>query len=78
LAASHRSISREGQIVALVSADALWLLTRLEIVEKQGRPGRYATVRGRLSAARLILIGVIYAAVIYGLFIVHHDLASNA
>src|SRR5215218_9033469 len=35
--------------VGLLCADALWLLTRIEIVEKTGRPGRYASVRGRLG-----------------------------
>jgi hypothetical protein len=67
-----------GLGVALLCADALWLLTRVEIVEKQGRPGRYATLRGRLGLIRLLFVFVICAAVIYGLFIVKHDLSSNA
>jgi Nuclease-related domain len=67
-----------GLGVALVCVDALWLLTRLEIVEKQSGPGRYATLRGRLGAVRLLFIVGIYAAVIYGLFIVRHDLSGRA
>lgn len=66
-----------GLGVALVCVDVLWLLTRLEIVEKQGGPGRYATLRGRLGAVRLFFIFVIYAAVIYGLYIVHHDISGK-
>ena len=48
-----------GLGVALVCVDALWLLTRLEIVEKHGGPGRYATLRGRLGAVRLFFVFVI-------------------
>ena len=66
-----------GLGAALLATDALWLLTRAEIVEKQGRPGRYATLRGRLGVVRLFFICLIYAAVIYGLFIVRHDLSGN-
>lgn len=58
--------------------DALWLLTRLEIVEKRGGvPGRYATLRGRLGAVRLLFVFVISAAVIYGLFLFHHDVSGK-
>jgi hypothetical protein len=66
-----------GLGIALVCVDALWLLTRLEIVEKQSGPGRYATLQGRLGAVRLFFILGIYAAVIYGLFIVRHDLSGK-
>lgn len=67
-----------GLGVALVSADALWFLTRIKVVDRPGVAGRYATLRGRLAAVRLIFIGVVYAAVIYGLVIVRHDLSPRA
>ncbi len=67
-----------GLGIALLCADALWLLTRVEIVEKQAGPGRYATLRGRLGVVRVCCVFVIYIAVVYGLFIVHHDLNGNA
>lgn len=67
-----------GLGVALVSADALWLLTRVEIRERHTQPGRYATLRGRLGVTRLGFILVIYAAVFYALLIVRSDLSSNA
>lgn len=66
-----------GLGVAMVSADLLWLLTRVEIVEKPSRPGRYATLRGRLGVLRLVCVLFIYVAVIYGLFIVHQDVSSR-
>jgi Nuclease-related domain len=59
--------------VGLLCAAALWLLTRVEIVEKAGAPGRYAAVRGRLGLAKLILLLGVYAAVMYGLVIAHRD-----
>jgi len=67
-----------GLGIALVSADALWLLTRVEIHERHAQPGRYATLRGRLGVTRLALILVIYAAVFYALYIVRNDLSPNA
>ena len=67
-----------GLGIAFMGADALWLLTRVEIVEKQGGPGRYPTLRGRLGAARLFFIAVVYMAVVSGLYVVHHDLDGNA
>jgi len=67
-----------GLGIAFVGADALWLLTRVEIVEKQGGPGRYPTLKGRLGTVRLFFIAVVYVAVVCGLYVVHHDLDSNA
>jgi hypothetical protein len=67
-----------GLGVALLCADALWLLTRVQIVETPGGPGRYATLRGRLGLIRLTLILLIYLAVIYGIYLVHHDLNARA
>jgi hypothetical protein len=67
-----------GLGLAFVGADALWLLTRVEIVETQGGPGRYPALQGRLGLARLFFIFVVYMAVVSGLYIVHHDLDSNA
>jgi len=67
-----------GLGIALLCADALWLLTRVEIVEKPGEPGRHASLRGWLGVIRLTLVFVIYLAVIYGLFLVHHDLSGRA
>ena len=57
----------------LLCADALWLLTRIEIVEKAGAPGRYASLRGRLGLAKLVLLVGVYAAVFYGLIVVQKD-----
>jgi len=59
--------------VGLLCADALWLLTRVEIVERAGAPGRYASVRGHLGLAKLVLLFGVYAAVMYGLVIAHRD-----
>jgi nuclease-like protein len=67
-----------GLGVALVCADALWLLTRIEVVARAGVAGRYASLRGRLAAVRLVFIGVVYAAVIYGILVVRHDLSPRA
>ncbi|SRR6266511_1075641 len=62
-----------GVGLGLLCADVLWLLTRVEIVEKPGGPGRYATLRGRLGLVKVVFIAGIYSAVIYGTVIVHHD-----
>jgi hypothetical protein len=62
-----------GVGVGLLCADILWLLTRVEIVEKPGRAGRYASLRGRLGLLKVVLIAGIYVAVIYGIVIVDHD-----
>jgi hypothetical protein len=62
-----------GVGIGLLCADALWLLTRVRIVELPGRPGRYATLRGRLGLVKLILLLGVYAAVIYGIVIVQAD-----
>jgi hypothetical protein len=66
-----------GVGIALVCADALWLLTRIEIIQRPGSPGQYATLRGRLGLVRLILVCGVYAAVIYGTFIIRHDISPN-
>jgi hypothetical protein len=63
--------------VGMLCADALWLLTRLEIVEKPGAPGRYAALRGRLGVVKLVLVLGVYAAVIYGVLIVQSDDGQN-
>src|SRR5688572_32703999 len=57
----------------LLCAVALWLLTRIEIVEKTGRPGRYASLQGRLGLAKVLLLLGVYATVFYGLVIVQKD-----
>lgn len=63
---------------ALLAADALWLLTRVEILERHDKPGRYTALRGRLGATKLLLLLAIYAVAIWGLFMIKHDLAPNA
>lgn len=63
--------------VGMLCADALWLLTRLEIVEKPGAPGRYAALRGRLGLVKLVLVLGVYAAAIYGVLIVQNDDGEN-
>jgi hypothetical protein len=66
-----------GVGVALLCADILWLLTRVEIVERQAAAGRYATLRGRLGVGRLVLVVTIYGAVIYGWTILRDDHAEK-
>jgi len=66
-----------GVGLGLLFADALWLLTRIEIVEQPGAPGRYATLRGRLGVIRLVLLFGVYAALFYGLWIIRADDASR-
>lgn len=63
---------------ALIAADALWVVTRIEIVERHDRPGHYTSLRGKLGIVKLVLLGGIYAAAIWGLFIIHHDLGTRA
>jgi hypothetical protein len=66
-----------GVGLALLCADLLWVLTRIEIIERQAPAGRYATLRGRLGVARLALLGTIYGAVIYGWTILRSDHAEQ-
>jgi hypothetical protein len=63
---------------ALLAADALWIITRIEIVERHDRPGRYTTLRGRLGVMKLVLLLGIYSAAIWGLYIIRGDLPSRA
>jgi hypothetical protein len=63
---------------ALLAADALWVLTRIEIVERLDQPGRYTALRGRLGIVKLVLLMGIYGAAIWGLFIIRGDLGAKA
>jgi Nuclease-related domain len=63
---------------ALLAADVLWVITRIEILEDHDQPGYYTTLRGRLGVLKLVLLFAIYGAAIYGLFVVRHDLPHNA
>jgi len=63
---------------ALLSADVLWMLTRVEIQERHDRPGYYTTLRGRIGVARLLLLGVIYGASVYALFVIKNDIGPKA
>jgi hypothetical protein len=63
---------------ALLAADVLWVITRIEILEDHDEPGHYTTLRGRLSILKLVLGFAIYGAAIYGFFVVRHDLPHNA
>jgi hypothetical protein len=63
---------------ALLAADLLWLITRLEILENHERAGHYTTLRGRLSVLKLVLLFAIYGTAIYGFFVIRHDLPHNA
>jgi len=63
---------------ALLAADALWVVTRIEIVERHDRPGRYTTLRGRLGVVKLVLLLGIYSAAVWGLFMIRHDLGGKA
>jgi hypothetical protein len=67
-----------GLGIALLCADVVWLLSRVKIVEKHAGPGRYGALRGRLGMVRVAFVFVIYIAVFYGLYIVHHDVKSNS
>jgi hypothetical protein len=62
---------------ALLAADALWILTRIEIVERHDQPGRYTTLRGRLGIVKLVLLMGIYTAAVWGLFMIRHDLGNK-
>ncbi len=59
--------------IALICADLVWLLTRVEIQNKPGPAGRYATLRGRLGLIKLVLLIGVEAAVIYGSFVIRWD-----
>lgn len=63
---------------ALLAADALWVVTRIEIVERHDHAGRYTTLRGRLGVVKLVLLMGIYAAAVWGLFMIRHDLGGKA
>jgi hypothetical protein len=63
---------------ALLAADALWILTRIEIVERHDQPGRYTTLRGRLGIVKLVLLMAIYATAIWGLLMIRHDLGAKS
>jgi hypothetical protein len=63
---------------ALLAADALWILTRIEIVERHDQPGRYTTLRGRLGIVKLALLAGIYVAAVWGLFMIRHDLGGKS
>lgn len=67
-----------GLGLALLAADLLWLITRIEILEEHDAPGHYTTLRGRLGVLKLVLLFAIYGAAIYGLFVIRHDLPHNA
>ena len=62
----------------LVAADLLWVITRVEITERHDRAGHYTSMRGLLGIVKLALLLVIYAAAVYGFFVIRHDLQSNA
>jgi hypothetical protein len=57
----------------LLCACGLWFLARVQIIERAGAAGRYARLRGLLGVAKTVLLLGIYAAVAYGLVIVHSD-----
>jgi hypothetical protein len=61
----------------LVGADALWLLTRVRIVERPSKAGRYARLQGQLGLAKVLVLLGIYAAVGYGIVIAHQDHAER-
>jgi hypothetical protein len=66
-----------GLGLALLAADALWILTRIEIVERHDWPGRYTTLRGRLGVVKLVLLMGIYAAAMWGIYMIRHDLGDK-
>lgn len=63
---------------ALLAADGLWVVTRLRIEERHDQAGRYATLRGRLGLAKVILLLLIYAAAVWGLFVIKDDVGGKA
>jgi hypothetical protein len=63
---------------ALLTADALWIVTRVEIVERHDVAGWYTTQRGRLGVAKLLLLFGIYSAAIWSFFLIGHDLGHRA
>src|SRR5690349_12044458 len=67
-----------GLGLALLAANLLWLITRIEILEDHAEPGHYTTLRGRLGVLKLVLLFAIYGAATYGLFVIRHDLPHNA
>jgi hypothetical protein len=66
-----------GVGLAALCADALWVLTRVDIGERPGAPGRYATLRGRLGLVRLACLLGVYVFFFYGLRIVREDHATK-
>jgi hypothetical protein len=67
-----------GLGLALLAADTLWIITRIEILEDHERAGHYTTLRGRLGVLKLVLLFAIYGAAVYGLFVIRHDLPHAA
>ena len=63
---------------ALLAADLLWIVTRLEITEDHDEAGHYTTLKGRLGVLRLGLLVSIYGSAVYGFFIIQHDLGVRA
>jgi hypothetical protein len=60
--------------IAIVCADALWLLTRVSIRDRLDQPpGRHARMRGRLGLLKLLLIFGVYGCVAVGGWLVQRE-----
>jgi hypothetical protein len=62
----------------LLAADLLWVLTRIEILPNHEEAGHYTTLRGRLAVMKLALLLAIYAAAVWGIFVIKHDFGTKA
>jgi hypothetical protein len=62
----------------LLAAVLLWVITRIEILEKRDEPGHYTAARGRLAVLKLVLLFGIYGTAFYGLLVIQHEVGSKA
>lgn len=67
-----------GLGVAILAADLLWVLTRIEILENHDEPGNYTTLRGQLGILKLTLLLLLNGAAIYGIYLIEHDFGTRA
>jgi hypothetical protein len=78
LAVLFRVSNGSGLGIALLAADFLWVLTRIEILENHDEPGHYTTLRGQLGVIKLVLLVALNGAAIYAIHLIQHDFGSRA
>jgi hypothetical protein len=67
-----------GLGLALLAADLLWLVTRIEILENHDEPAHYTTLRGQLGILKLALLLGLNAAAIYAIVFIENDFGPRA